>query len=157
VTESKERLSLEVLQNERKRLSVSRPVLVNRLKLLGCDGDKGPEYYKALSNVAVGTGEWTVGGRSMLRSWPLFVNFDRNIVPAMFLRLAQASLAPAELFFPEGEFVLCGGTRGQTDVETDAGIPSAPNATKMRIQCEAESTSRRPGSTFLYVIRRRAD
>lgn len=154
VTESKELLGVETLGKERARLGVSRPVLVNRFQLLGFGGDKGPGYYKSLQNLGIGTGEWIEGGRAVLHRWPVFVNFHRNIVPDLFLRLAGQDRTPAGTLFTDREFSLCGGARDTTDFETAAGTPNSPSAEKMTIHCEIERSSRKIGSAFLYVVRK---
>jgi len=149
---NKEALSIEQLQQQCRRLGISRYLLVNRLGLLGLAETPGLRYHAALQNLGIGIGEWNNRGAAVLRSWPLFINFDRNIVPNMFLKFPGQDRVPAESMFPHNGFTLCGGSSDTVEFVTDAGTRAVPAAGKMTVKCSAERTSRKPGSSFLYVV-----
>jgi hypothetical protein len=145
-------LTADALRHECRRLGISRQLLINRLSLIGLGTDKGPTYYKGLRNIGIGVGEWAAGGKATFRNWPLFVNFDRNLLPAMFFEIRRQDRLPASSVFSDPDFVLGGGANLACQLDTAAGTSAVPNAGKMRISCEVETTNRRPGSSFLYTV-----
>lgn len=154
VTERSASLSLADLQRERLRLGISRDVLINRFNMMGVGGRLGLGHCSSVRNLGIGVGEWTESGRAVLRSWPLFINFDRNIVPRVLLEVSSQDRLPATSVFPEAEFALCGGSLNSCEFAVDAGISSMPAAERMRIECTAEAGSRAVNSRFLFLVRK---
>jgi len=132
-------------------MGISRYVLVSRLRLLRA-AEYGYLDHVALKNIAVGIGEWVGAGKAVLKGWPTFINFERNIVPEPILRLIQMEQLPADAEVADQSFVLCGGSNGSTEMDVPAGVPAVPKAESMKIQFSAEDTSRKPGSTFLFSM-----
>lgn len=152
--DKKSPLSLDELRNECRRRGISREVLINRLRLLGAKDDKALKYREGLSNLAIGMAEWIDDKSAVLRSWPLFFNFDRNHIPAFLLNFDHQDRLSAKAVFKDSAFAMCGGHQPTLEFVTDAGIASVPNAERMRVECSSEVGSRKPGSRFLYVVRK---
>lgn len=149
----REPLSVEQLAEARRSVAISRPVLINRLHHLHLFDTNDFLFSPALQNLAVGLAEWRKGGRSVVRSWPLFANFSRNILPVFLRDISRQDRSPAEAVFPEETFVMCGGPNNNVELVADAGTAANPRVTKMKVQLSAESGSRKPGSKFLFVAR----
>lgn len=145
-------LSAEELTQILRGMGISRYVLINRLSLLPLTDNN--RNRAGLFNLGVGLGEWCDGNKAVLRKWPIFLNFDRNIVPSFLLTLQKQDLLAAEAIFPDRAFGMCGGPNNSIEFETNAGTISSANSTTMRVHCSIEETSRKPGSTFLVVVRK---
>jgi hypothetical protein len=116
------------------------------------DGDISTR--SALANMAVGIGEWGTGGDAVLRRWPLFVNFDDNIVPSGLARLMREDRLPANVLLADVTSVLSGGQSESVEVDTPAELPGSKPDRTLRVRCTVEQTSRNVGATFLFVISR---
>ncbi len=150
----KQSLSVEDLKWVCRSMGISRYVLINRLCLLRPSDANGFRYRDGLKDLAIGIGSWVDGGNAVLRSWPLFVNFDRNIVPAFLHKLSHQDRMPAKTVFADDMFGMCGGTQNTVEFITDAGSSALPSAEKMKVQCVVEHTNKKTGSEFLYVLRK---
>jgi hypothetical protein len=135
----------------RRAHSVSRPVLISRLRLLSHPNITRTRSH--LNNVAIFMGEWLDAKNALLRSWPMFVSFERNVVPGFLINLAQQDLS-ARGIFPE-TFALCGGESVQLDMTIGAGTSSTPDAEQLSVRCEFEEVRRVRGATFLCAVHRR--
>ena len=156
LSSKKQSLSIEDLKWVCRSMGISRYVLINRLRLLRPTDANGFRYRDGLKDLAIGIGSWLDGGNAVLRSWPLFINFDRNIVPAFLHKLVHQDRMPAKAIFADEMFVMCGGAQNTVEFVTDAGSSAVPNAKKMKVQCTVEYTNKRTGSDFLYVLRKQA-
>lgn len=146
-------LTVGRLAKLRSDLGISRYVLLNRLRAFQRDDPRGLLQRVHNRNVGIGIGEWKSDGSAIFKSWPIFRNFDRNIIPEVFIKIAHQDRLPATGIFNDPEFVLCGGRSPTTVFLSSAGTPSAPNAEKMVIKVSIEAgSSRRDGSSFLYVV-----
>ena len=87
----------------------------------------------------------------MLRSFPLFLNFDRNITPAFLLKLVHQDV-PAVIVFVDKMFGMCGGWDNTIEIETDAGVPESSNPHRMRVQVCMEWVEREPGRSFFFTV-----
>jgi len=152
----KQSLSVEDLRWVCRSMGISRYVLVNRLRLLRPTDANGFRYRDGLKDLAIGIGMWIDGGNAVLRNWPIFVNFDRNIVPAFLHKLLHQDRTPAKIVFAGVNFAMCGGSQNTIEFLTDAGSSAVPNAEKMNVQCSIEHMNKKTGSEFLYVIRKQA-
>ena len=151
--DKQEPLSVDQLSEARRSIGVSRYVLINRLNLLHRIDTNGFLSSPALRNLAIGLAEWRDGGRSVVKSWPLFANFDRNHRPVFLWEVSHQDRTPAEAVFPEKTFVMCGGSDRNVDFITDAGTAANPCVEKVRVQVSAEVGRRKPGFEFLFVVR----
>lgn len=147
-------LTIEDLKWVCRSMGISRYVLVNRLRLLRPTDANGFRYRDGLKDLAIGIGSWVDGGNAVLRSWPLFINFDRNIVPAFLHKLTHQDRTPAKTVFSDEGFAMCGGSLNTIEFVTDAGSSAVPNAKKMKVECTVEHTNKKTGSEFLYVLRK---
>jgi hypothetical protein len=152
----KQSLSVEELKWVCRSMGISRYVLINRLCLLRPTDANGFRYRDGLKDLAIGIGEWVDGRNAVLRSWPLFVNFDRNIVPAFLLKLVHQDRLPAKTVFADETFTMCGGPHNTVEFVTDAGSSAVPKAEKMKVQCSIEHTAKKTRSDFLFVIRKQS-
>ncbi|MDY0041940.1 MAG: hypothetical protein RBS57_16630 [Desulforhabdus sp.] len=132
-------------------LGVSRYVLVNRLRMipLGHRLRLNP----ALQNVAIGIGAWDHTGKSLLRKWPIFTNFEQNLIPDLILKLQNQDNVPADAAFDDPNFLLCGGKINQTKIHTYFGTMQNPHLEKNLIKCTVES-KKIANSSFIYTLHR---
>jgi len=136
-----------------KEYGVSRYVLINRLKMLRDRSDLSElREHIALTNLAVGLGEWTQQGEGVLKKWPLFINFQNSIVPAPLIRLATEDRLPGASLVADENFVLSGGDALSAELTCDAALPGMKADDKMQVRVTVEPTQRRPGSEFLFVM-----
>jgi len=150
----KRSLSVEELHEVCRTIGISRYVLISRLRLLRSTDLNKFLHRDGLRDIAIGIGEWVDGRNAVLRSWPLFVNFDRNIMPAFFRKLAHQDRLPAKTIFSDETFAMCGGPSNVIEFVSDVGVETVPNVTKMKVECSVEQANKRTGSEFLYVIRK---
>lgn len=147
-------IGIENLANFRRRVGISREAFISRLGIQVSTEQMGREGIPPLTNTAVCVGEWADGGAALLRSWPVFVSFDRNIVPAFLLKLRQEDLLPFRLAIDSASFVPCGGARPEIEITVPAGTAMFNDAEQMNIRCYVESTGRTPGAKFLFLVRK---
>lgn len=145
-------LSVDDLLQVQRSMGISRYVLVSRLGFLRPTDENSFLFSKALRNLAVGIGEWGNGKVASVKSWPLFRNFDDNIVPSFIHKLAGQERLWADTVFPEA-FSMCGG--GCTSYETplSAGTRDALSEHGMRVELCAEDREKQPGREFLFTVR----
>ncbi len=147
-------IRIEDLVNFRRSVGISREAFINRLGMRVPNEQTGRGGVPPLTNTAICIGEWTNSGVALLRSWPAFVSFDRNIVPAFLLKLHSEDMQPFRLAIADSTFVPCGGNRSEIETTVPAGTAMFKDAEQMRIRCYAESTDRRPGARFLLLVRK---
>jgi hypothetical protein len=148
-------LSPSELAHVAARMGVSRSIAVSRLRLFRGFGGTEPIDASWVRDVAVGLGEWVEQGRAVIRKWPLFANFDRNIVPNALHRVAAQDRLPASTVFADPDFAMCGGERGTITCELDAGLQNAPKVERMRVVISTEIGTRKAGTEFLFVVRKK--
>lgn len=140
------------LAHARRLMGISRPVLISRLRSLSSSDTDGLRNSYGMTNFAVGIAEWMEDGTARLRNWPIFANFDRNVLPEFLLNLAHQDRLPAISSFAATSFSLCGGNDNVVNLTSDAGTQNCPRAEQLELTCSVEDSSRRPGSTSIYVV-----
>lgn len=146
-------LTVDELAGVRQTIRVSRHVLINRLSMLRRMDPDGLLASDGLRNLTVGLAEWCADGSSVLRAWPLFANFDRNLLPAFVRQIVRQDRSPAEAIFPVQASVMCGGGDKSVELATAAGTLANPLARELKVELSAEAGLRKPGSEFLFVAR----
>jgi hypothetical protein len=136
----------------RRLMGISRPVLVSRLRSLSSIDPDGLKNGYGLRNMAVGVAEWTAEGRAILRSWPVFANFERNVLPEFLINLTHQDRLPAASAFDDTSFSLCGGGHNTVELAVNAGTPNSPKAERLEVRCSVEASSRMLGTRSMYVI-----
>lgn len=136
----------------RRRLGVSRPVLINRLRQLASVSELSLRQMKSLLNTAIGLGTWTANGQAVLRNWPVFANFDHNLLPKVLLDLVHHDRLPAIDAFPDSEFSLCGGDRRTSEFLMKVGTPNTLTDESISLVCAFEETSRDEEANFLWML-----
>jgi hypothetical protein len=154
LSDKKQPLSVDELRVAYRSMGVSRYVMINRLRLISPTDARGFRHHDGLKNLAIGIGEWVDGKSAVFRSWPIFVNFDRNITPAFLYKLATQDRLPASAVIPDETFAMCGGSLNSVRFVTNAGSPALPTAEKFEVECSVENTHRKGRSEFLFVIRK---
>lgn len=160
-----ERLIVEFLQDRRtvsiadivslrSAAGVSRQVLINRLRLLSPSETNGVRAREAFRNLAIVIGEWVDARKAILRSWPVFASFERNLFPAVLAKISAQDRVPAVSVFPNESFAPCGGDLDEIEIDVDAGTPAVPDAERMTIRCAIERVNRRPGASFLMTVQK---
>jgi hypothetical protein len=81
----------------------------------------------------IGVAEWVDAGRAILRNWPIFANFGRNILPEFLLRLAHQDRMPAPSAFNDASFSLCGGGSSSVELRVEAGTQGCPTAERLEV------------------------
>lgn len=145
-------LSVEDFAHIARAMGVSREVLVSRLSSIPLGDEHRFRQSVALRNQALVVGEWIDGQQAVLRSWPQFWNFDRNIVPAFVLGLNKHDRIPIASFCSDSAFEGCGGWREWVEFEVKAGVVGAPDSHSMRIRISMERAERRPRAQFLFAV-----
>lgn len=146
-------LSAELLSHMARRQGISRHALVNRMGSLKTHDPLSILRGYRLKNVGIGIGEWTRSGEAVLRKWPLFLNFDRNIVPSSLLTVFREDRVPASQVFSDQRLIFSKGKSHVAEFDTTAGTSSSPAAEMLTVQVMIEESSRRPGTSFLYVVK----
>jgi hypothetical protein len=150
-------LSIERLTKLRRDQGISRHVLLNRLRAFQTHDKRALLQREENRNVGIGIGEWTADGTAVFRSWPTFLNFDRNVIPQPFLKIVRQDRIPTASVLTDAAFWLCGGSSPTTTLLSSAGVPTVPDAEKMMLAISVERAQRKPGVSFLYVISRESD
>ncbi len=148
----KQALSIEDFVLLYRSMGVSRYLLIRRLGSLRPTNDL--RNRDGLKDIAIGIGKWIDGRNAVLKGWPVFMNFDKNIIPTFLLKLVDRDFLPAMTVFPDESFAMCGGPNNTIELETDAGVTDAPNSGSMKIQCSIENVNRKAEAEFLYVVRK---
>jgi hypothetical protein len=147
-------VSVEELDALRDELAISRPLLISRLAQLSANHSDGMRDLPALRNMGIGIGEWTRDGTAVLRSWPLYINFENNIAPAVFRKLRHQDRVSAASVFPDSSFALSGGVECTTQFLSDAGLVDNPASERVSVVCAISKTRKSIGSSFIYVMHR---
>jgi hypothetical protein len=140
------------LANLTRQLGISRQIAVTRLRLRG--QKDGLAYAPWLRDVAIGIAEWGEGGRALFRKWPLFANFDRNIIPSFIHSIASQDRLPATAVFDEENFAMRGGQYTAMTLLVDAGLKDTPKVQAMSVRVAIEGGVRKPGTEFFFVVRK---
>jgi len=146
--------SVKRLARLRRELAVSRYALIYRLLTFKGQDERGLLSRSTAQNVGVGLGEWTAKEGAIFRKRPVFLNFARNVIPEVFLKVMKQNGLPARSVFKDDNFVLCGGNSLETELFCAGGLESVPEAERMRIRVEVEETGNRPRGAFLFQVRR---
>jgi hypothetical protein len=146
-------LSVIDLVEVRKKLGLSREVLVNRLRILRGTGEQDLLSTLALSDLVVGIVEWKRGGVGAIRGWPLFRNFTTGLQPAFINSAQSQNLLPAESVTTNPNFALLGGDEWSTTIQMPFGTMARPDAKKAYVEFSLEGSSRAAGNTSLFVAR----
>lgn len=150
---AKKKIFIQDLLTIRQLMGVSRHVLVNRLNLLWLTDKFNILKRPSLSNVAIGIGEWLNDKEANFQEWPLFTNFDRNIIPNFLINLRNSKFGMlANNLFNDSNFCFCGGNEFITEAIIRGGTTQNPNAEQMKIICSIEDQPRKKRSQFLFVI-----
>jgi len=152
LTGIKSRLSIFDIRTIYRRMGVSRYVFVNRMNLLKLTDKKELLNRPSLKNVAIGIGERLNDKEVALKEWPLFTNFGRNIMPEFLNKLRKGNLGKIAQHINDPSFCFCGGEETFIETVVKAGTMHTPSAEDMKISCSVESTSRRKGTEFLFLI-----
>jgi hypothetical protein len=142
-------LDLEEISRD---MGISRPVLINRLNLIPEADPLRLRQSPALRNVAIGVAEWIDRKVASFRQWPLFLNFDRNIVPSFLLRLKNQERLSAPVVVQDQTFGMCGGWERCVSFECRAGVSGATEAHSMRVRLSMEWVDRAPGHAFFFLV-----
>lgn len=149
---NKKAISISELHMAYQRMGVSRYVLINRFNLLRLFDKKNLLNRPCLTRLAIGIGKWVTESEAHLENWPLYVNFERNIVPEFLLTLRNGQLPPINKIFSDPSFSLCGGESHEVESTVPAGTPRNPRCEKLKIRFSVEPSSRKKGSTFLFLV-----
>ena len=153
-TLDKQEAKLDDFLKIKREMSISYQVLVNRLKRLAHVSDIDLISRPSLRDVAVGVGVWSEQGSASIREWPLFVNFQRGIVPAFLYDLVKGKIRTFTKHIDSSEFILNGGSSISITTHVKAGTEINPASEDMKILVEVEPVQRRPGAEFLFLIKK---
>jgi hypothetical protein len=146
-------VNIDDLARLRRRLGVSRQVLLNRIRQVAASAEIGLRRYRCLLNTAIGTGIWNGDGRAVFRNWPVFANFDQNLLPKALIDLSHHDRLPAVDAIPDKDFALCGGSKDAAEVSMLIGTPGTLTDQHLDLICSIEASSaRREGASFFWMI-----
>lgn len=149
LTFKQEKLTANDLTTACREFGVSRYVLINRLRLLRSNDRHGFLEHKCLRNVGIGLAEWK-GDGALVRSWPLFMNFDRNITPDLLLAAIEQDRTSASVLGVPESSLLCGGDQESVTFECEGKVKFASKGDPMTVRCSVESRAR--SGDCLFVI-----
>jgi hypothetical protein len=143
---------ISALANLRRRLGVSRPVLINRIRLLSSSSEAQLRLLPSLANTAFGIGTWRNERQAVIRNWPVFANFTGNLVPKFLLELIQHDRLPAIDAFKDRDFALCGGDKKSIEFSMPIGTPGTITDEEVELVASFEETRRAEDSTFIWIV-----
>ena len=146
-------LSIEDVVRISQTMGLSRPALIGRLRLIPPTDNYRFRQSDALKNLGVGIAEWLDGKVAILRKWPLFLNFERNIFPDFLMALSRQDIS-AVTVVADKNFGMCGGWTDKIEIETGAGVSGAPSAHKISVQISMEWVERAPGQQFFFIVKK---
>ena len=152
-TKDKIETTIDDLRNIINVMGVSRYVFINRLRLLKLLDKKDILYRPGLKNIAIGIGQWTSQKSARFNSWPIFSNFDNNILPELVINLLRGKVIDTADCFKDPLFCLSGGSEYSCKETVLCGTTQAPRNGKMKITCSIELGSKQKGSEFLFLIK----
>lgn len=138
----------------RRSIGVSRQVLINRFRMLSPADPTCAQARNALKNVGLCLGEWANEHQATLRSWPVFANFERNIVPRFLLALDSQDFLPAANAISSEALAACGGKSHEAELSVAAGTLQVPDAERIMVRIAMESVARTRGAQFLIMVTR---
>ncbi|MEI8282404.1 MAG: hypothetical protein WCG75_08365 [Armatimonadota bacterium] len=133
--------------------SVSRGVLVNRLRLLADYDPNNLRYHSSLVNTAVGIGEWIDQKSAQFLEWPLFANFDKNRNPPFISELLRGHSVLSTTVIQDPSFILNGGTQGCCEFD---GHHEGERLAylRMRVRLTVEDCCKKRAGRFLFLLKK---
>lgn len=150
----KKDVSINDFLKVKREMSISYQVLVNRIKRLLHDDKFNVFFRSSLNNIAVGVGVWSDTGHATIRRWPLYINFQRGIIPSFLYDLLKGKIRSFSNFIDNPDFVLNGGNTLYSSASVKAGTDNCPTSEDMNILMEVEPVQRRSGAEFLFLIQK---
>lgn len=141
-------VSIDDFTQARRAMGLSRYVLVNRLNLLRSNDEKDFLGTHELRDLALGIAEWSANGEAIIKSWPLFSNFDRGVAPDFVHRIQRENNPPAKSIFADPSFLYHGGSGASIKFVATTGSGS------FEVECSSESVEQTAGRTFLFTVHR---
>lgn len=151
-SKDKEDVSINNFLRVKREMSVSYPVLVNRIKMLTDNSVDELLTRPSLSDLAIGVGVWSDQRRASIKRWPVFVNFTKNIIPALLSELVKGKIRNFSSYIDDPSFLLNGGEKTESTAIVPAGTINNPYSEKMNIRIEVEPVQRRAGAEFLFLV-----
>lgn len=149
-------MSLADVKSLQRTFGVSREVLIHRLCLLKQHDALSLLARDALLDVGIGVGTFAAAGAPELHGWPLFLNFDRNIIPNVLIELQRQRRVHLTEVFPDTSGV-AGASETPAKLSTAASTHRVADVEMMALRLEVERVAASPGRRFLFVVRRPKD
>jgi len=146
-----ESLNIEKLVAFRKAHSVSNEVLVHRFDVLRRIDNHALQFAPALTNIAIGTGEWKNNDTPVLSPWPVFSKFN-DLIPYLLTQLKNKQTPSLGDIFKDSDFVVNGGASFVARASIDAGTTQNPSGDHMLVEIQFEETGRTSGTKFLWFL-----
>lgn len=147
-----ESLSIENLVAFRKAHTVSNEVLVQRFEMLRRLENHALQFAPALTNIAIGTGEWKNNDTPVLSPWPVFSKFS-GLIPYLLTQLKNKQTPSLANNFKDVDFVVNGGAVFTSRGLIDAGTSQNPSGDHMPVEIQIEETGKSAGIKFLWMIK----
>jgi hypothetical protein len=147
-----ENLRIENLVAFRKAHAVSNEVLVQRFEMLRRLENHALQFAPALTNIAIGTGEWKNSDTPVLSSWPVFSKFS-GLIPFLLTQLKNKQGPSLADSFKDADFVANAGTAYSSRASIDAGTSQNPSGDHMPVEIQIEETVKTAGTKFLWVLK----
>ena len=149
---SKEETFIDDLKEITNKNSVSRYVLVNKLRQLITSQDELIFSRNSLKNIAIGIGIWVNSKEAKLKRWPLYINFDNNRLPNFLLNHDKNEIVIPDTA-KKGSFILYGGTDISCTFTEYAGTKLRPNLKKLIITFSVEKNAQKKSSEFFFIFK----
>ena len=149
-------LDMRQLKGLQQDFAVSREVLVNRFRMLRENDPDMLLELPVLRDVGLGIGKWVTSRRAVLKRWPVFVNYDRNVTPKCFLRRFADGTLDAGTLLEDPNMVVNGGGAVKGRWSSRAGLSSQLDSDVMIVTSEIEGVRAVGGANFLYLESRAA-
>lgn len=144
-------LSMEKLVAFREAHAVSNEVLVQRFDALRRLDNHPLQFAPALTNIAIGTGEWKNSDTPILSPWPVFSKFS-GLIPFLITQLKNKQTPSLAENFGNADFVVNGGSSFTSLGSIDAGTSKNPSGDHMNVEFQMEETGRTAGTKFLWIL-----
>ncbi len=146
-----ESLSIEKLVAFRNRHAISNEVLVQRFEMLRRIDNHPLQFNSALTNVAIGTGEWKNSNTPVLSPRPVFSNFS-ELIPYLLTQLKNKQTPSLADNFKSIDFVVNEEATFTSRALIEAGTSQNPSGDHMMAEIQIERTSTAAGTKFLWLL-----
>ena len=146
----KTEFSIPDIQSIQEKMAVSRQVLINRFNLLRLVDKQNLLERPSLRNCAVGIAEWQNEERALIKLWPFFSNFDRNIFPEFIVDVKKEKSVFLTGIFSNTSFFIDGEYNYVCEGLVRGGTTETPTAHEMKNHLSNRTISTKKRNRVLF-------